>query len=266
MSDFGGFEAAYLCAAAFTAGAMNAVAGGGTFWLFPSLVAAGLDARSANATNTFILWIGSMSSALAFRQRAPNRPGLWFLVGSLSVLGAGLGAALLVKTSLPSFRGMVPWLMLAACVIFILGPTLARWANRSHGPSMSLFDVLLLVVFQSLIALYGGFFGAGIGVLMLALFGLVGITNFHEANSLKTAMASIINGVAAITLCFQGMVVWPHGWLLGIAAGLGAWCAAKLALKIPPQRVRGFALVVAIGITICFFLPTDWQPTALRPK
>jgi uncharacterized protein len=204
-----------LVAAAATAAGMNAVAGGGTFWLFPALMlTAGLDAKTANATNTFVLWIGS---------------------------------------HVDDFRAAVPGLLLFATILFAFGPSLARfarWEGLHHHQGTSLGALLVL---QLVVGVYGGFFGAGIGILMLALFGVAGMTDLHEMNSLKSMLATIINGCAAIAFVVAQTVAW-QGYVLAFASAVGGFAASRFALRVHPERVRPFALAVAAGVTIYYFV------------
>jgi len=242
-----------LSLASATAAAMNAVAGGGTFWHFPLLMAAGLDAKTANATNTFVLWIGSLTSAGAYWDRRPNAPRVvGFLVG-ISLLGALAGAVSLLLIPAQDFRAAVPWLLLFATLVFAFGPRIARFARLEglqHHRGVSLAGLLAA---QFLVAVYGGFFGAGIGVLMLALFGAAGMTDIHEMNSLKSMLVTLINGAAAILFVIAQSVAW-QGCFLAVAAAIGGFVASRVALRAKPLWVRRFALTVAVVVTIYYFV------------
>jgi hypothetical protein len=242
-----------LSMAAATAAAMNAVAGGGTFWQFPLLMAVGFDAKTANATNTFVLWVGSLTSAGAYWDRRPKAPRV---VGSLiaaSLLGSLIGAVCLLLIPTRDFRAAVPWLLLFATLVFALGPRIARYARLEglhHHRGLSLVGLLSA---QLLVAIYGGFFGAGIGVLMLALFGAAGMTDIHEMNSLKSMLATLINGAAAIMFVLAQSVAW-QGCFLAVASAIGGFVASRAALRAKPEWVRRFALTVAVVVTIYYFV------------
>jgi len=251
--SFSNTEWVGLSVAAATAAGMNAVAGGGTFWLFPLLVAAGLDDKSANATNNFVLWIGSLTSAGAYWGRRPKAPRIVAGLVSVSVAGALVGAACLLAIPAPNFRSAVPWLLLFATIVFAFGPQLAqraRWESLHHHRGLSLVALLII---QGLIGVYGGFFGAGIGVLMLALFGAAGMADIHEMNALKTMLATLINGTAAIAFVVAHAVAW-QGYVLAVAAGVGGYAASRAALRINPSWVRRFALRVGVVVTIYYFV------------
>lgn len=242
-----------LAAAAATAAAMNAVAGGGTFWQFPLLMAAGLDAKTANATNTFVLWIGSLTSASAFWERRPRAPRVVFSLVAVSLIGAIAGAGLLLWIPSSDFRASVPWLLLFATIVFALGPTIARAARIDGLHHHRGYSLAGLLISQAVVAVYGGFFGAGIGVLMLALFGAAGMTDIHEMNSLKSMLATLINGAAAVMFVLANSVAW-QGWFLAIAAATGGYVASRASLRARPEWVRRFALTIAVIVTIYYFV------------
>jgi uncharacterized membrane protein YfcA len=238
---------------AATAAAMNAVAGGGTFWQFPLLMMVGLDAKTANATNCFILWIGSLTSAGGYWKVRPKAKSIVIPLVVVSVIGSVAGAKLLLWMPTQDFRAAVPWLLLFATLVFAFGPRLARfarWEGLHHHRGTSLAALLL---FQLAVSVYGGFFGAGIGIMMLALFAVAGMTNVHEINSLKAILATFINGAAAIWFVAAGSIA-PQGYWLAAAAAVGGYCASRVALKLNPDRVRWFALTVAVLVTIYYFV------------
>jgi uncharacterized membrane protein YfcA len=247
------WEWAGLSLAAATAAAMNAVAGGGTFWQFPLLMAAGLDAKTANATNCFVLWIGSLTAAGGYWHRRPKAPGVVAPLVAVSLVGALLGAVLLLVIPARDFRAAVPWLLLFATLTFAFGPAVARrarWEGLHHHKGISLAGLLLA---QLLVSIYGGFFGAGIGVLMLAVFGAAGMTDIHEMNSLKASLATLINGAAAVAFVVAQQIAW-QGYFLAIAAAVGGYTASRVALRTKPEWVRRFALTVAVVVTIYYFV------------
>jgi uncharacterized protein len=242
-----------LAFAAASAAAMNAVAGGGTFWQFPLLMAAGLDAKTANATNTFVLWIGSLTSATAYWERRPKAPRIVTSLIVASLVGAIAGAQCLLIIPAHDFRAAVPWLLLFATVVFAFGPRIARIARVEGFRHHRGFSLGVLLTFQVFVAFYGGFFGAGIGVLMLALFGAAGMTDIHEMNSLKSMLATLINGAAAILFVATNSVAWQGGFL-AIAAAVGGYVASRVALRAKPEWVRRFALTIAVVVTIYYFV------------
>ncbi len=247
-----------LFVAAVTGGALNALSGGGTFIVFPSLLLAGIPAVSANATNTVALWPGVVSSTFAYRAQlsaAPRRLSL----AITSIIGGGAGALLLLKTPSHVFEGLVPFLMFFATVLFATGPTLSRKLRRPErvvSSRQASWQLVLLLSTQLVIALYGGYFGGGLGILMLAAFGLMGMTDFHATNALRTFLAACINGVAVIAFSIAGAVAWPEATLMlfgGIAGGYGG---AKLVQRVKASVLRRVVIVVAAGMTAYFFFKT----------
>jgi uncharacterized membrane protein YfcA len=171
----------------------------------------------------------------------------------VSIVGSLAGAALLLWIRVDDFRAAVPWLLLFATILFAFGPSLAqfaRWEGLHHHQGASLRALLVL---QLVVSVYGGFFGAGIGILMLALFGVAGMTDLHEMNSLKSLLATLINGCAAVAFVVAQTVAW-QGFVLAIASAIGGFAASRLALRVKPERVRPFALAVAVSVTVYYFV------------
>ena len=255
-------ELLWLCLTAFLAGGINALAGGGTLLTFPAL--AGVLAYSreraiadvlANGTSTVALMPASIASAWGFRRETYElRSYLVWLVPP-SFLGGVIGAWLLVRY--PSqFSQLVPWLILAAAVLFTIQPyvarRLARLQNRAAETSEQRHvrwpSLLGMTCLQLLIAIYGGYFGAGIGILMLSGLGMMGLTNMHQMNGLKSVLASVINGVAVIVFIIHGNVVWPYAALMTATSIAGGYLAAHYSRKIPSRYVR--YLVILIGFLL----------------
>lgn len=239
-----------LAAAAALAGAINAVAGGGTIVTFPALLAFGMPAIVANATSTIALLVGTAGSVFGFRRHlATVRPWLWrFLPASLA--GGFLGSLLLTRTEERLFARMVPFLILFATLLF-LGQGLIRRlmpaADRSVAPPRRM-ALAGAITFQFLVAIYGGYFGAGIGILMLATLGLLGLRNIHEMNTVKTVLGSLINLVASIWLVASGLVHWPKAAVMAGGAVAGYYLGAHYSQRIPQARVRH--LITAVGFVL----------------
>lgn len=251
---------------AFVAGAINSVAGGGSFFSFPALVFTGVPPIQANATNTVALWPGSVASVGAYRRELSEvRPALTFLLIGTSLIGGILGAILLLKTSQSTFEALIPFLLLIATLLFALSPYMTAWLRRRRGVMIALeseektrsFSWISLVgisVAQLIISIYGGYFGGGIGILMLASLGMMGMENIHVMNALKTVLASCINGIAVITFVIAGAIVWPQAILMIIAAVIGGYGGAYYARKVDPQIIRICVIVVGLLMTVYFFL------------
>lgn len=243
-------EAAVLAAAAFAAGAINAVAGGGTILTFPALLAWGMPAIEANATSTFALVAGTAGSAWAYRRQIHSIGSHLPRLGAVSVAGGLVGAWLLARTPEALFRGLVPWLLLLATLLFA-GQGAPR-RSSSHTPIPRPKSALLA---QFLVSIYGGYFGAGIGILMLATFAaIMGMADIHRMNALKTLLAAAINSVAALYFAAEGLIRWPQASLMTVAALAGYYMAARAALQIPPSAIRTAVVGAGAVLTILAFL------------
>lgn len=241
------------------AGAINAMAGGGTIFTFPALLAAGVSPVAANATSTVALVPGSFSAGWAYRRELGTYSGrvLWFLVVP-SLVGGLVGAWLVAVAGDELFRRLVPALILGATVLFIVQEPLRRWRERrtAEVAESGLQDVNLwkLGFGQFLVSVYGGFFGAGIGILMLAELGLVGLTNIHRMNGLKNFGAVCINAIAALYFAVGGHVRWHLAALMAVGAILGGYGGAWLAQRIGQNTVRGVIIATGLGIGLYMLL------------
>ena len=256
----------FLFAAALLGGALNAVAGGGSFIALPALLYAGVPPVSANATTTFALWPGSMSSAWAYRRElATVGPRTVALLGGVSVVGGLAGGLFLMRTSNAAFMRLLPWLMLAAATTFSVAGRL-DWRRRKAGTGASAAKASAprsstpawwTVLLQLAIAVYGGYFGGGAGIMMLATLASSGMTNIHEMNGLKAALAVVINGVALVEFVAHGAIAWAPGVVMVAGATAGGYVGAAWARRINPRFVRAFVVVVAWVMTVVFFLQSE---------
>lgn len=252
-----------LFAVAFTGGALNSVAGGGSFLTLPTLLYAGVPAVSANATSTFAMWPASLASAFAYRSEI-GRAKQWTLrLGAVSLLGGLLGGLLLVRTSDQSFVRLLPWLMLVASTTFSFGSRITTWARTrragagtaaEHGGIDAVHAPLWMLPLQLVIATYGGYFGGGMGIMMLAGMAIAGMTDIHEMNGLKTVLAILINGVALGTFVATGAIAWVPGLVMVAGGVAGGYVGASVARRVPGASVRALVVVVAWGMTVYFFL------------
>ena len=253
-----------LFVASLLGGTLNAVAGGGSFFVFPSLVFTGMPAIQANATSTVALWPGSLASVAAYRKELSrqNKSLLITLVGS-SLIGGILGAILLIKTSQTTFQLLLPYLLLLATLLFAFsGRITARLQKRKIEQSRFTIPTLIgIAISQFIIAIYGGYFGGGIGILMLATLALIGFEDVHAMNGLKTVLASCINGVAVITFVIAQVVIWPQAILMVVGAIIGGYGGAYYARKIEQRWIRLFVLVIGFSLTIYFFVSSYLHPT-----
>jgi uncharacterized membrane protein YfcA len=240
-------QTALVSLAAFLAAAVNAVAGGGTFITFPALTGImRLSDRAANMTSTIGLWPGSASSIVpALDDFKTLPPGMLLLYSLLSLIGAAAGALLLRVTTDASFRLVLPWLLLLATLIFAFSRPIARWAGRGHGVQhRSPGWTLLVGLIQFAVAVYGGYFGAGIGVLMLAGLSFAGLDSLHQMNALKVLLAALINFVASVVFLFSGEIRWGVALAMAIASTLGGFLGMAWARRIRQEYLRVVILLV----------------------
>jgi uncharacterized protein len=251
-------QALFLFGAAALGGALNAVAGGGSFFSFPALLFVGVPEVSANATNSVALWPGYVASMAAYRRELAR---LWReLLGLcvMSLIGGAIGALLLLRTSDATFARMIPWLLLAATLIFATSQPAMRWlrARQPHNGAASPRRRLVVTLLQLPIAIYGGFFGGGVGILMLAALAIAGMEDIHEMNALKALFSALINGVAVLLFIVAGVVQWPAALVMIGGAIVGGYGGAALARLIKPPLVRRFVIAVGAVLTVYFFIKT----------
>jgi hypothetical protein len=238
--------------AALLGGTLNAVAGGGSFVSFPTLLFIGVPAVPANATNTVALWIGLIFSGGAFRHHLRvRRRVLWSLV-AVSLAGGVVGALLLLRTPGQTFLKILPWLMLFAVLLFIFGPKLSRNVRIVQNPSGK--AILAASLFQLLVAIYGGYFGGGMGFVILAMLTAFGMADIHEMNAFKIVLSSATNGIAVIIFIVRHAVYWPQALVMILGAALGGYFGAHYSLRLPPLWVRWFVIAVGAGMTTYFFV------------
>ena len=235
---------------AILAGAVNAVAGGGTLLTFPALLWFGVAPVTANATNTLALFLGTSGSIFSFRHHAAAiKPWLKRLL-PISILGGWLGSLLLTHSSERVFANLVPFLILLATLVFIGQNLLRRAAGFPLGeaPQPHRRSLGLVVGAQFIVAIYGGYFGAGIGILMLASLGMLGLPDLHQMNALKNVLAGVINCVAAVWFIASGLIDWPRAAVMTAGAIVGYFLGAHYSQQVPERFVR--RAVVVIGLTI----------------
>jgi len=243
-----------LFGAAFVAGAVNSVAGGGTLLTFPALLSAGLPAVTANATSTVALAPGSLSAFWGYRRQVRGEGRLLAAMALPSGFGGVLGALAADRVGDQAFAKLAPLLVLGATLLFMAQEPLRRWSRGTiqAAPRRGRWQLAGVAAFQALVALYGGFFGAGIGILMLAALGLLGLRDIHRMNGLKNLAAVCINGLAAITFAAAGRVDWPLAGLMVVGGVAGGYSGAGLAQRLGQSTVR--RIVVAIGLAISAYL------------
>ncbi len=238
-----------LIAAAFAAGAINSVAGGGSFLTFPSLIFSGVAPVVANASSTVALVPGTVASMLAYRgdvqKLGETRLRIWLVV---SLLGGAVGAWLLLITSDRTFRQIAPWLLLFATLLFAFGNQVGvAVGGRLRGSKWWMLALLFPI------ALYGGYFGGGIGIMFLAALRLYGMTEIHGMNGIKTILAGALNALAALIFIVNREVAWKPTAIMVGAAILGGYVGPLAARKLKPAAIRGLVIAVGVTMTIYFF-------------
>lgn len=255
-----------LFVAAVVAGAVNAVAGGGTLLTFPALSWALGSTLLANATSTVAIWPGALSSFWGYRPEFRSSRRELTLLAIPSLVGGILGAVLLVYTDKATFNELVPYLILGATILFLLQEPLARWQRRraeaagqtaptaeaEHPKTAGRWAVVLF--FQLLVGIYGGYFGAGIGILMLAAFGYLGFRNIHHMNALKNLNAVCINAIASGVFIFQGLVDWRLAGFMAVGTILGGYYGADTARKLGQKTVRRMVIAIGFALAVWYFV------------
>lgn len=246
----------FLCAAAAAAGAINAVAGGGTLLTFPALFAAlgstdPVNAVIANATSTTALVPGSLAGAWGYRREMRRLPRWSLALTWPSLVGGVIGSLLLVVLPPLTFKLLVPWLILTAAVLFALQPQLARWAGVGTAPAEGKHFVAGAIVMQFFVSVYGGYFGAGAGILMLSILGFMGLGDIHEMNALKSLLAVLINGVSVVVFIAYRQIDWRLAVIMAISAIAGGYLGASTARRLSRTLVRG--VVVGIGLVLATY-------------
>ena len=237
-----------MACAALVGGAINSVAGGGSFLTFPALILAGVPAIPANATNNTAMWLGVVASARGYREEVRAHRHLLVAAGIVSVVGAVIGAVLLLQTPPKMFVRMIPWLLLFATAVFALSPLITKrqHAARPHTP--------VQLVIQFLIAIYGGYFGAGMGIIMLAVLSFSGLPNMNAANALKNVLSVIINGTAIIPFVIAGMIIWKIALLMAIFTMIGGYAGSRFFRRVPSSVTRVIVLCIGVAMSAYFFV------------
>ncbi len=237
--------------AAVAGGAINSVAGGGSFVSFPALLFAGVAPVPANATNTIALWPGSLASILAYRRELGDVKRELLPLAIAAFVGGLAGSLLLLNTPETTFVLLIPWLLLFATVLFTFGGAVSR--RLTHGARAPLG---VAAVVQLAISVYGGYFGGGMGIMMLAVLTLLGMTHIHRMNALKNILGALINGVAVVAFVIAGAVVWAPAVVM-IAGGItGGYAGAAIARRVSPKSVRRVVMGIAWSMTAYFFFKT----------
>jgi uncharacterized protein len=246
----------FLFLAALFAGLLNAVAGGGSFISFPALLFTGMAPIAANATNTAALFPGTIASTVAYRNAfTPQARRLLPPLLFTGIVGGVLGALILVNAPQSTFMRLVPWMLLAATLLFLAGPRITAWVRRRAAAGKTSRPLTIAGFFLALlISIYIGYFGAGVGILLLSLLALLGMEDIHAMNGLKTLLVSVVNGVAMITFMFAKTIIWPQAILMIVGSLIGGYAGAHYAQKMNPRHVRWIVIAVGFGMAAYFFV------------
>ena len=251
----------FLAGSALLAGAINSLAGGGTLLTFPALFSAlSGDGVLANGTSTLALAPGSLAGAWGYRKELAEKKALLRRLLLPSVVGGAVGALLVTRCPGSVFNMLVPWLILSAALLFLVQKPLARWLGThklESQPSRSAYALLLF--FQLIVGIYGGYFGAGIGILMLTSLGFMAAGNIHQMNGVKTLLATAINGIAVVVFIIDGQVKWNYATAMAFSAIVGGYGGARLARRLPPSYIRGFVIFIGFSLAAYYFWRQSFQ-------
>jgi uncharacterized protein len=245
-------QAGALFLAAILAGMVNSVAGGGTLFTFPTLLAIGVPPLAANGTSTVALVPGSAAAVWGYRRELRGRRRVVLLLVVPSLVGGAFGAWLTLRAGDELFGFLVPWLILAATVLFLVQERVAARLPLGEKP-LGAARLTAVLMFMTAVATYGGFFGAGMGILILAALAQVGFSDVHEMNAFKNVIAVGINGMATVTFILGDKVVWPLAGVMAGGAIVGGYGGASLARRLGQRRVRQIIVLVGFGIAALMF-------------
>lgn len=249
--------AALLAVSGLAAGLVNAIAGGGTFFTFSALVAAGLPPVVANATSAVAVTPANLASAWAYKKELVANLRRFSALGIVSLLGGLIGAYILTVTDNAFFRQLVPWLLLFATVLFAASPrivALARAIGRHEGHHPSTQAWAAGLAFQFAVAIYGGFFGAGMGIVMLAALAITEGDDFHLINSAKHLCSTLIQLIAVVLFIMAGLVSWPETFIVGAASVVGGYLGVVFGRRLPTVVIRWLVIGVGAILTLYFFI------------
>ena len=241
---------ALLCTSAFFAGVVNAVAGGGTLLTFSALLTL-LSPVAANATSTLALLPGSVAAGVGFRTEVAECRQHLVHLWPPSLAGGILGSLLLIRLPERVFANAVPWLLVSASILLLIQRPLLRWIGAHPHEKPRRGTLATVILFQFFVGVYGGYFGAGIGILMLSSLAFMGIPNIHHMNAVKNILAVTMNGITAVIFVIAGVVVWKYAAMMAIASIAGGYAGARVARQMRPDYVR--AVVVCIGFGVAAY-------------
>ena len=240
----------WLVVASFLAGALNAMAGGGSFLSFPALLGVGVPPIQANATNTVALWPGQFTSIAAYWQDLKANLQLVLPVCSAALLGGVTGAIVLLHTGQATFMALVPWLLLLASGLFAISGPVSRWLRERRVAKPSLVPLWISLV---VVSFYIGYFGAGAGFLVMSALAVFGIQNINQVNALKVIATCTANGIAVITFIVEKQILWKYCLLMMLAAAIGGYLGARYSRGLNPVVMRSLVVAIGLGMAAYFF-------------
>ena len=246
----------WLLIASFIAGALNAMAGGGSFLSFPALLGVGVPPIQANATNTVALWPGQFTSIAAYFEDLKHHTRLVLPLGFAALIGGSAGGLILLHTGQTTFLHLVPWLLLVAAVLFAVSTPVSRWLQeRSRGKKKEQGDPSLVPLFVGtmVVCFYVGYFGAGSGFLIMSLLALFGIENINQVNALKVVTTTLANGIAVVIFILSKQVLWQHCLLMMLTAAIGGYLGARWSRRLDPRLMRALVVIIGFGMAAYFF-------------
>jgi len=251
----------WLVTASYVAGLLNAVAGGGSFLLFPAILGMRILPVQANATNTVALWPGQLTSVAAYRKDIRKNLHLAWPMGLAGVFGGTAGAVVLLNTPQSAFLHLVPWLLLVAALIFAMSGPVSRWLKhlnqaRRKGTLTGQFSAprrVPVFIATAAVCFYIGYFGAGAGFLIITMLSLFGYQDLHEINALKVVSTTLANGIAFLIFVVDGQVVWRYCLLAMVVCAIAGYSSASLARRVPQPLLRGTVIAIGLGMAAWFF-------------
>jgi uncharacterized membrane protein YfcA len=245
----------WLAVASFFGGTLNAVAGGGSFLVFPAMLGMKMLPIQANATSTVALWPGQLTSIAAYRNDVKRNLRLAVLMGAAGFVGGTVGAIVLLNTPQTTFLHMVPWLLLIAASLFAVSGPVARWLERRKKSAPAAHPPRRLPIFiaTAVVCFYVGYFGAGAGFLIITLLSLFGHQDLNEINALKVVSTTAANGIAFIIFIVDGQVVWRYCLLAMVTCAIGGFSSASLARRVPQPVLRGLVVFIGLAMAAWFF-------------
>jgi uncharacterized protein len=246
----------WLVVASFLAGALNAMAGGGSFLSFPALLGIGVPPIQANATNTVALWPGQLTSIAAYFEDLKHNLRLVLPLGTAALIGGSAGGIVLLHTGQATFLHLVPWLLLIAASLFAVSAPVSRWLQkRARGKAASDSRPALppLIICMVVVCFYIGYFGAGAGFLIMSLLALFGIENINQINALKVVTTTLANGIAVVVFITHGQILWQHCILMMVTAAIGGYLGGRGSRRLDPRVARGAVVVIGFGMAAYFF-------------